>query len=61
MSICSQVRHILTAVISICSYQRPIKGLPPFDIFIIAHMEYNASIFFEIYKNIFSITFNPNK
>ena len=58
MSICFIVRHILTAVIFICSYQRPLKGLPPFDIFIIAHLQYNASTFLEIFKNIFLLIFH---
>lgn len=58
MSICSTVRHILMAVY-LYRIIKDLRELVPY-VYIIAHMEYNASTFLEIYKNIFSITFNSN-
>lgn len=56
MSICPTVRHILTAVYLYSVIKDP-RELVPYD-YIIAHLQYNASTFLEIFKNIFLLIFN---
>lgn len=58
MSICPTVRHIFIAVY-LYAIIKDLRELVPYD-YIITHSQYNASTFLEIFKNIFSITFNPN-